>query len=402
VIIVDVIEILEAFLLLYLGICLGYLTLLTLLAFVMRSRTIPAGPSQRRFAFVVPAHNEEGVVGSTLSSLKAVDYPADRFLIVVIADNCTDGTAEEARQAGARVMERTNPAERGKGYALRWCFDSLLGEQPRVDAFVVIDADTVVEKNLLKTFDAHLETGAQVVQCADLVKPAPGAWSAEMTRLGFMLYNYIRPLGRTAFDGSAGLKGNGMCFRREVFERHPWNAFTRAEDLEYGLQLLLKGIPARFAPESTILATMPTNEANAESQRARWEGGRLPLIRNYAGKLLVRAVARFSLPSFDAFLELITPALVNMIAVALAMGLVSLVLLASGWSTWIFLPLLWFLLVCLGVFHLLAGVSLYGDPDLLRAVQYLPRYVAWKILLYAKLARKKGDDGTWVRTTREG
>jgi 1,2-diacylglycerol 3-beta-glucosyltransferase len=402
VIVIEAIEIIEVVLLLYLGTCLGYLALLTLLAFVMRNRSIPSGPAHRRFAIVVPAHNEQGVVGDTLGSLRSIEYPADRFTIVVIADNCTDGTAEEARRAGARVMVRTNPTHRGKGYALRWCFDALLAEEPGHDAFVVIDADTVVEKNLLKTFDAHLETGANVVQCADLVRPAPGAWSAEMTRLGFMLYNYVRPLGRTAFDGSAGLKGNGMCFRREVFERYPWNAFTRAEDLEYGLQLLLRGIPARFAPESTILATMPTHAANAESQRARWEGGRLPLIRNYSGRLLLRAVTHFSLSSLDAFLELVTPALVNMIAVALAMGLVSLAMLMFGWSVWPFLPLLWVLLVGLGVFHLIAGVSLYGDPNLLLALQYLPRYVIWKMLLYARLARKKGDNGTWVRTTREG
>jgi 1,2-diacylglycerol 3-beta-glucosyltransferase len=399
---VRIVELFEAVLIGYLGLCLGYLALLTLLAFAMRNRFIDPGPRRRRFAIVVPAHNEQGVIGATLHSLHAVDYPRELFDVVVIADNCTDDTAAEAERAGARVLARANASEKGKGYALRWCFDKLLAEHPGYDAFVVIDADTVAQANLLIVFDGHLETGAAIVQCADLVKPSPGAWSAEMTRLGFMLYNYVRPLGRIAFKGSAGLKGNGMCFRRDVFELHPWNAFSRAEDLEYGQQLLLKGIPVRFAPESTVLATMPDDARNAESQRARWEGGRLPLIRAYSGPLLKRAILKGSLASLDAFLELITPALVNMIAVALIMGFISglaffLPLGAGG-----VFPVLWFLLVTLGVFHLFGGVLLSRDPDLIKAVRYLPRYVTWKMLLYVKLARKRGDDGGWVRTTREG
>jgi 1,2-diacylglycerol 3-beta-glucosyltransferase len=396
-----ILSILELLLLLLLGIPLGYLALLTLLAFLMKGRTVPPAKADRRFAVVVPAHNELGVVATTVASLKAMDYPVELFQIVVIADNCTDQTADEARAAGARVLERTNPKERGKGYALRWCFDQLMQETPVVDAFVVIDADTIVDPNLLRVFDAHLATGERVVQCADLVKPAPGAWSAEMTRLGFMLYNYVRPLGRLAFNGMAGLKGNGMCFHRNVLAEHPWGAFSKAEDLEYGLQLLLRDIPARFAPESTILATMPENAENAESQRARWEGGRVPLIKKYALPLLWTGISRTRIFAIDAFLELITPALMNMIAVAGLLFILSTLLWIAGTGLSVGYAVAWGVLILFGLFHLFGGVMLYGDPGLLKALLFLPRYALWKAMLYAKLAKKSDGAEEWVRTTRE-
>src|SRR5262249_5144144 len=122
------------------------------------SRTSPAGTAAdhcERFVVVIPAHDEEMVIGATLSHLFRQEYPADRYAVVVVADNCTDRTAEIARAAGATVLERTNTELRGKGYALDWAFDRLMKEDAgtahEAAAFVIVDADTAVDPAFLRT-----------------------------------------------------------------------------------------------------------------------------------------------------------------------------------------------------------------------------------------------------------
>ena len=398
---IELLEISEALLLLVLGVPLVYLATLTLLALIMRGKRVARASTERRFALVVPAHNEQKGILQTLESLKSIDYPPERREIIVVADNCTDRTAAIAREAGVTVFERNDAENRGKGFALRWCFDRLVGEDPPRDAVVVVDADTEAGKNLLRVMNDYLELGARVIQCNDMVKPLPGAWSSEMTRLGFTLYNLVRPLGRTAFGGSAGLKGNGMCFTIPLLKHHPWRAYSRAEDLEYGLQLLVEGIPVTFAPEATILATMPAEASHAESQRARWEGGRLPLIRKYWRPLLGRVFRKGSLVSMDALIELFTPALVNMLALSVLFASLNLVLALTGPGRAAYFLAAWIILVCLGLTHLFLGIYVSGDWSLFRLLVHLPRFIFWKILLYAKLLLRGKKTTEWVRTTRE-
>ena len=256
-----------------------YLVTLSVLALSARKELKGSAARLRRFAVVVPAHNEETAIERTLHSLMDLDYPRDLFSVIVIADNCTDRTAEIAGGLGAEVLVREDPTQRGKGYALRWAFDRLLAPELRYDGVVVIDADTAASRDFLSVMNRFLERGAVSIQSCDIVKPQPDAWSSEVTRLGFALYNHVRPLGRSVIGCSAGVRGNDMCFAAETLKRYPWGAFSITEDLEYGLHLLLHGVVTAFAPEAKVYATMPRDADNARSQRGRWEGGRLPVLK---------------------------------------------------------------------------------------------------------------------------
>ena len=383
------------------GFFLGYLCILSTLALFSRNREITRKDHQRRFAVVIPAHNEELVIEKTLESIRTADYPCDKFDIVVIADNCTDQTAERARKFGAVVYERFNQSQRGKGFALRWCFDLLILQSPGYDAFIAIDADTTVSRNFLLVMDDYLGRGSGVIQSSDMVSPNPGSWSSEVTRLGFTLYNLVRPLGRKVIHCPAGLRGNGMCFSTDVLRRVPWNTYSLNEDLEYGLILLLNNIHVEFAPEATVWASMPVQARNAESQRARWEGGRYPIIRAYGLPLLGQAVKKFSFKYFDAFIDLITPPFVNIFGVAVFLTLCNCVLLWNGVNfagSYVIVSVI--ILFC-GLLHVLLGlVAARADAGLYRAFLYLPRYVLWKFYLYAKLL-KRGGNKEWVRTVRD-
>ncbi len=109
-----------------------------------RSRVHKNYTPKNSFAIVVCAHNEEAVVGELVKNLKGLDYPDDLYDIFVVADNCTDKTAEVASAAGANVHERFNKEEVGKGYAMGWMFDRVDKMDRKYDAFLIFDADNLV------------------------------------------------------------------------------------------------------------------------------------------------------------------------------------------------------------------------------------------------------------------
>lgn len=391
----------EIVLLIIFGFLLLYLALLSILALTARKPFPMTASRYRQLAVIVPAHDEELSIENTLKSLFAVDYPRDCFDVIVIADNCADRTGEIARNRGAVVYERQNHTFRGKGYALQWCFDLLLSGRCTYDGIVVVDADSIVSSNFLSVMNFYLENGAQAIQCSDMVKPRPGAWSAEVTRVGFTLYNYVRPLGRRVIGCSAGLRGNGMCFAADTLRRVPWQAYSLTEDLEYGLVLLLSGISVVFAPEATVHATMPQSADNAESQRARWETGRFPIIRRYAGRLLGTSIRRASFRAFDAFIDLVTPPFVNLLASVTVLLLVNFFLWRLGIEKTAWFTGLWLIPLALCVVHVFVGLySARADESMYKALLYSPRYALWKLRLYVKLLYR-GQAKNWIRTTRE-
>jgi len=393
--------IIEITLLAIFGFFIVYLAMLSFLALFVRLRNTENPDRLRRFAIVVPAHNEEPCIERTIRNLQSVRYAPELHDIIVIADNCTDRTSEIARALGATVYERTNALERSKGYALRWCFDILLSREPQYDAFVVIDADSIISQDFLSIMNHYLANGSKAIQCSDMAEPKPGAWSSEVTRLGFTLYNYARPLGRRPIGCSAGLRGNGMCFSADTLRTLPWNTYSLNEDLEYGLILLLNGIKVDFAPEAKVIASMPSDARNAESQRARWEKGRFPIIRKFAWPLLAGSFSRFSFPLLDAFIDLIMPPFVNMFGAACLLLLINIILWQFNITDAGIYSFLWASLVILGMLHVLAGLSAArADRLLYKAFFYIPRYAFWKIILYTRLIRR-GSTQEWIRTERE-
>lgn len=394
-------SIVEIIILSLLGFFILYSFMLSLFALFAKKRKGFEAKIERKFACVVPAHNEELVITKTIQSFFASEYPSDLYDVIAIADNCTDSTAVVAGSAGAKVLERNNSVSRGKGYALQWCFERLLSDTKQYDAYIVVDADSVVSKNFLRVMNNYLEQGALSIQAADLVTPKPGSWSSEVSRVALMLYNYARPLGRKIIGCSAGLRGNGMCFSARAIQAVPWQAHSIAEDFEYGLLLLLQGITTVFAPEARVMATMPVRPQNAESQRARWETGRFGMIGRYTPKLLRALLRRPSLKLFDAFVELLTPAFVNMMGVVIAAIIIEVLLSYAGIPNEALHIKLWVGLLAICILYILVGLSASGADFLLfKATLYFPRYLLWKIQLYFKLIIK-GTVKEWVRTTRE-
>lgn len=361
-----------------------------------RHRASDATPS--RFAVIVPAHDEELLIGTTLASLAQLDYPADRYTVHVIADNCTDHTAERAQAAGAHVHERTDEAHRGKGYALAWMFARLAAEETPYDAYVILDADTVVAPALLRAFDRGLAAGAQALQAHNAVLNATESPTAALRWVALSLMNYVRPLGRATLGGSSTLTGNGVCLTPGILARHPWQAFGLSEDYQYYLTLVAAGVRVAFVPDAQVYSVMPTSARQLQTQDIRWETispdargwQRRIAWRLFADGLRLRDWARL-----DALVELLTPPLSALVGgcalvVVVAFALLAPVQLALG------LALIILLLVYVGsAFYLLRP-----PRAVYRALLYAPAYVIRKLWVYFVLRRRRKHTNTWVRTAR--
>ena len=373
----------------------GYLAFLTVVAVFSRQVPPRLAGVNRRFAVLVPAHNEELLIGRLLRSLAQLDYPRELFEVCVVADNCTDGTARLARDLGARVYERTDSSKRAKGFALRWLIERLF-EQPRVyDAFVVFDADSIVSANFLRSMNARLEAGSHVIQAYYSVLNVSESKFAGMRHAALAALHYLRPRARSALGLSCGLKGNGMCFAMSIIEQFPWQWYSLAEDVEFHLALVSAGVRVDFAPEATVLADMPVNLSQATSQNQRWEGGRLELLRHAVPRLLIRAIKGRNLMQLDAAAEQVIPPLSVPFVLAgtsLVLALLfNLQLIAALAGASLFVQVV-YLIIALALVRapLAAYVALSGAPV----------YIVWKLLLYTRLALSPRGGLSWVRTAR--
>ncbi len=375
----------------------GYLLLLTLRS---RAKETPAlGEPRTRFQIIVPAHDEAAGIAQTVKSLRDIDYPRELFEVVVVADNCSDDTAERARAAGARVLERVDHERRGKGYALAHAFDACLAGG-NTDAVVVVDADTVVSSNLLRAFDVRLQAGAKAVQADYAVRNPDEGWRTRLMAIAFGMFHVVRSAGRENLGVSCGLRGNGMCFASTVLEEVPHDAFSVVEDVEYGIRLGERGHRVHYAGEAHVYGEMVSSEKASRSQRSRWEGGRLQMAKRHALPLLKRAIKERDPILADLAMDVLVPPL-SILVTATAVGVAASATLAVVTRR----PNAALVLfgasgVCLAAYAL-RGWQVSGTGGRgLATLCYAPVYVAWKATLGLRRSRK--DPDAWVRTSRQG
>ena len=193
-----------------------------------------------RLAIVVPAHNEAGAIDRCVRSISACLVPdAVETQIVVVADNCTDATADFARASGARVLVRSDPERRAKGFALQFAFPILLDEG--FDAVLVVDADSIVDSNFLQESVRLFRAGADGVQARYLVLNSDASPRTRLMNVAFMAFNVLRARGRERLRLSVGISGNGFGLSRATLEAVPYQTHSLVEDLDYHLRLVEAG-----------------------------------------------------------------------------------------------------------------------------------------------------------------
>lgn len=372
----------------------GYLLLLTLLS---GKAAVPAARRRAlRFDVIVPAHDEAVLIRRTVQSLNRMDWPSASFRVVVVADNCTDDTAALARAAGADVLERHDANLRGKGHALDYAFCASL-RRAWADAVVIVDADSEASPNLLMACAARLEDGAHAVQVHYGVLEPRASWRTRLLCIAMAAFHRLRSRARERLGLSCGLRGNGWCITHELLGQVPYQAFSLAEDIEYGIELGLAGYRIHYADEASVDGEMVSDAASAGTQRKRWELGRWQLLQTRTVALLRTAVRQRSLVCVDLAIDLLVLPLSYV-----ALNVLALLAVAAALAPWYTaaIPWLWVGVACaasLSVYVLrgwrLSRMGVLGLVDLARA----PFFLIWKVWL---LLRSRGSRA-WVRTPRK-
>ena len=261
---------------------------------------------EHKFMAIIPAHNEQEVVGNLIESLKNQTYSKDAYDIYVIADNCTDNTAVVARRAGAIVYERFDPSKKTKGYALDWFLQQKIKEDAPYDAICIFDADNIVDKNFFKAMNKKLCQGDDVVQGYRDMKNSTDNWITSGYALFYWTMHRFYHLARYNLGLSPLLNGTGFMVRFDIIkENGGWKTVTLTEDIEFSLQRILKGKRLGWATDAIVYDEQPTGFKQSWSQRSRWTVGHMQCIKEYTGKLAEAAKENKTMVNFDGFLYII-------------------------------------------------------------------------------------------------
>ena len=394
---VGLLILLLALLLLYLGAATLNLLVLACAYFLVRER--PAGPDlpENRFAVIVPAHDEELLIGNLCKSLLAVDYPLARFSIHVVADNCSDGTAQVCAAYPVEVLERNDPNNRGKGQALAWALERIALE--RFDAVFIVDADNYVDGDILRELNRMLNRGERAIQCCNAVGNRADSWFTRILYVARLVDNLLYHEAKVRLGLSSFLMGNGLCFRADLLRERGWTAFSAGEDWEYYAQLVRDGVWIGFAARARVYHQESKSLKQATSQRLRWSSGRFAVARNLGLALAWKGLREGNWRIVDASLPLLFPNYSLLINLTLAGILLSLAVSETLGGV---LLMGSFILLAVAQFALfVAGAILAGSLfKTMLAVIYVPLFLIWKavidLLCFTGLYHPKG----WIRTQR--
>ena len=255
-----------------------------------------------KFMAIIPAHNEETVVGNLVESLKAQNYPKDKYDIYVIADNCTDDTAKVAKEAGAIVLKRFDEFHKTKGFALDWFLKQKIEEDADYDAFCVFDADNIVDKDFLKNMNKKLCQGEEVVQGYRDIKNPNDSWISSGYAIFYWMMHRFYHLARYNLGLSALLNGTGFMVKFDLVKPNGWKTITLTEDIEYSLMNIIDGRKVSWSTDAIVYDEQPITFKQSWVQRSRWTVGHLQCMKHYTKDLAEGVVKHKTLMNFDGML----------------------------------------------------------------------------------------------------
>jgi cellulose synthase/poly-beta-1,6-N-acetylglucosamine synthase-like glycosyltransferase len=364
-------------------------------AIAARRRRFDVAAARPRVDVLIPAHDEESGIAATLASVCDQLRPGDR--VGVVADNCSDKTAEIARAAGAIVWERRDDVRRGKGFALEFGRERLSSECG--DVAVIVDADCRLEPGTLDALAYEAAATGRPVQ-ADYIMTCPTDPSPRdvVSQLAVTVKNRVRQRGTAALGGAAVLTGSGMAFPWGVFRRAKLDGGNIVEDMQLSFDLLIAGDAPLYCGEACVVAPLPKQRNASLAQRTRWEHGHLQTLVRRVPRLVWEAVKQQRPMLLGSAIDLAVPPLSLLVmcwgvvflaaatAAFLDVGIGPLVVSTTGG-------------VLLAV-AMAATLARFGDGvspwTVLAAV---PRYIAGKIPIYASFLYRR--QRTWVRTDRD-
>ncbi|MCI8700553.1 MAG: glycosyltransferase family 2 protein [Clostridia bacterium] len=258
-----------------------------------------------KFMAIIPAHNEETVIGNLIESLKRQNYEKELYDIYVIADNCTDNTAKIAEEMGTIVYKRFSNTEKTKGAALNWFLQQKIKEDADYDAFFVFDADNIVDENFIVNMNKKLCQGEDVVQGYRDIKNPTDNWISAGYALFYWTLHRFYHLARYNIGLSPLLNGTGFMVKFDVIKPEGWNTETLTEDIEFSLKRIIAGKKLGWATDAIVYDEQPTGFKQSWSQRSRWTVGHIQCVKRYTVELLKAVKDHKTLMNFDGLLYIL-------------------------------------------------------------------------------------------------
>jgi cellulose synthase/poly-beta-1,6-N-acetylglucosamine synthase-like glycosyltransferase len=348
-----------------------------------------------RLAVLVPAHNESSGLLPTLADIQSQLLPGDRLLVV--ADNCTDDTADVARGQGAEVIERHDATRIGKGYALDKGLQHLSFDPP--DVVIVIDADCRVEDGTMEQLALSCATTGRPAQAVNVVtSPTKSLVNHKVAEFAGRVKRWLRPLGLSVLRLPCQLTGTGMAFPFKVLRSADLTSGSITEDLKLGLELSLAGYSPVFCPSARVTSEFPSSVKGTRSQRKRWEQGHIDLILKDALRLVTLAIARHNWQLLGLTLDFAVPPLSLLGILIAAMFALTLLALLLGISS---APLIVITAILLQFIAAIFLAWLICGRDLLQTSSFfsIVTYMTGKVGLYIQILFGNAN-AQWDRTDR--
>ncbi len=370
---------------LMLKLCSAYFAIVMLFA-VFKPKTPAKSAPRTRFAVLIPARNEETVIGDLVRSLYAQDYPRALFDVYAVPNNCTDNTRQAAVDAGAMVIDCWSPVK-CKGDAMNQAFEQLSGKG--YDAYCVFDADNIVDSRFLSEMNNAFCAGARVAKGRNVARNPHDSWISGCYGIYFGIFNLFYNRARANIGMSAKLVGTGFAVHRDVIDSFGgWHTSTIAEDAEFAISCAISGERVAWVPAAVAYDEEPNSFRLSLKQRRRWCSGIMQVSALKLGRVLSAGGGSFRL-RLDAAMFLIAPFVQALSVIPLGMMVVK---AALGGISGLETLLLTASLSYLGAAATAAAVvtlSRGWSPRIIKSVLMFPLFMlSWLPLQVSALLRK--------------
>ena len=292
----------------------------------------PQAPMDKRYAVLISARNEANVIGNLITCIQTQTYPSELIDIWLVADNCTDNTAEVARNMGCHVIERFNKELVGKGYALTYLLDQMneSGASDPYDAFFVFDADNKLDKHYVEEMNKAFQSGFKILTSYRNSVNLSDNWVSSGSALWFIRESRFLSASRMWLGNSCHVGGTDFMFSREIMRRNNgWKFHLLTEDLEFTMDSLLHGDRIGYCGTAVLYDEQPVTFAQSWRQRLRWSKGFLQVFRYYGPALIKRAIRERDFSAVDFTLLLCPFTVIGIVRI-----LLGLLFAACGFVTW--------------------------------------------------------------------
>lgn len=278
------------------------------LFFWLKPKKYPPAKTQHKFGIIIPARNEEEVIGDTVRKLFEQNYPRELYDVFVVAHNCTDKTAERAKEAGAIVFccNDDDPKHRRVSYALQYGFRKILAEYDNYDAFIRFDADNLMNDDFIARMNDAFDSGVKIAKCFENSKNIDQNVWAGVSGLYYIRDSRIACHVRSALHTDQMLTGAGMMVSADILRRHDgWKCMGVSEDAEFTLQAMLEGERTRYVPDAIVYEDQPSTLKDTVNRNKRMGNGLFKLFFTHGLRCFGKFFTTFRFGFLDLFLTLL-------------------------------------------------------------------------------------------------